>query len=467
MQVGTATPTSYGYNELDQLRTMTTTGGLVSQYSYVRGNLVKVNTVGSSSVVTYTWDSANRLTGVITPTQSSAYTYDADGHRVAQTQGGTTTNYLWDSESSYGDVLLETNGAGAFQASYVLAGGELVSQNKGGVTSYLLKDGQGSTRALFSGGTLVIAGGNQIYSYTAFGSLQTAATTVGTSYLYTGQQLDQPTGLYDLRARYYNPVDGRFLSQDGSIANSTNPDELNRYAYATDNPVNAFDPSGNDSAFIYRFLNRTVQIARPVLTEVAREYIWDLFTELISNLLMGDADHVYETAKNYFKDNNIKGYPSFTIAVAQVYEIGSANPVMYVGINNFNDRQGAKKQRLMDGLITYLQGLGYKVKGGRFEQSNNPLHSEDNLQLLTEENVKNIDPSRINNIPGAVSKSDGTCPACQVVEGTSTFLSSFSGGSGIIRALRNVAIGRLFIASHGLMPGDPEPGRQLPPASAP
>ena len=63
-------------------------------------------------------------------------------------------------------MLLETNGAGAFQASYVLAGGELVSQNKGGVTSYLLKDGQGSTRALFSGGTLVIAGGNQIYSYT-------------------------------------------------------------------------------------------------------------------------------------------------------------------------------------------------------------------------------------------------------------------------------------------------------------
>ena len=247
MQVGTATPTSYGYNELDQLRTMTSTNGsttTINQYSYVRGNLVKVATVGSSSSTNYNWDSANRLIGVISGTQSSAYTYDSDGHRVAQTQGGTTTNYLWDSESNYGDVLLETNGAGAFQASYVMADGEIVSQNKGGVTSYLLKDGQGSTRALFSGGTLVTAGGSQIYSYTAFGSLQNQPATLATSYLYTGQQYDQPTGLYDLRARYYNPVDGRFLSQDTWPVNVKNPIELNRYVYVANNSINRIDPSG-------------------------------------------------------------------------------------------------------------------------------------------------------------------------------------------------------------------------------
>ena len=249
MQVGTATPTSYGYNELDQQTNITGSDGSKATYSYKRGNLFNVATIGGlhPGTTTYTWDSANRMIGATTGGQSSAYTYDSDGHRVAQTQGGTTTNYLWDTESSYGDVLLETTGAGAFQASYVLAGGELVSQNKGGVTSYLLKDGQGSTRALFSGGTLVTAGGNQTYNYTAFGSLQTSATTVGTSYLYTGQQLDQPTGLYDLRARYYNPVDGRFLSQDSNDYDTNNPVEVNRYGYTANNPVNGFDPSGYEA----------------------------------------------------------------------------------------------------------------------------------------------------------------------------------------------------------------------------
>ena len=361
MQVGTATPTSYNYNELDQLRTLTTTNGsttTINQYSYVRGNLVKVNTVGSSSVVTYTWDSANRLTGVISGSQSSAYTYDADGHRVAQTQGGTTTNYLWDSESGYGDVLLETTGTvtPVFQASYVLAGGELVSQNKGGITSYLLKDGQGSTRALFSGGSLVTSGGNQIFSYTAFGSLQTTATTVGTNYLYTGQQLDQPTGLYDLRARYYNPVDGRFLSQDKAGYDTSNPIELDRYGYTANNPVNKFDPTGHDTLLEY-----SVDINEDGDQSYSIKEVGDESAAIL------DGPQLAGRAKTYYKEALARaekrlgrplndGADEFTVAVARVKSNGVVKErVVYTGLTMYN---GPDARIVKEELLAFAREQG-------------------------------------------------------------------------------------------------------------
>lgn len=64
------------------------------------------------------------------------------------------------------------------------------------------------------------------------------------NYLYTGQQFDQSTELYSLRARFYSPSWGRFLSQDTWAVNYSNPIELNLYGYAAGNPVNASDPSG-------------------------------------------------------------------------------------------------------------------------------------------------------------------------------------------------------------------------------
>jgi hypothetical protein len=48
-----------------------------------------------------------------------------------------------------------------------------------------------------------------------------------------------------LRARYYNPSEGRFLSRDTWQIDINNPIELNRYGYTADNPVNFSDPSGN------------------------------------------------------------------------------------------------------------------------------------------------------------------------------------------------------------------------------
>jgi len=77
-------------------------------------------------------------------------------------------------------------------------------------------------------------------------------------YLYTGQQFDALTGLYSLRARYYDPALGRFLSRDPAKPLLTAPHELNRYVYVADNPLNAADPSGRFAAVEYSMANSTM-----------------------------------------------------------------------------------------------------------------------------------------------------------------------------------------------------------------
>src|SRR5262249_30813136 len=136
------------------------------------------------------------------------------------------TNHLWDEQSTYGNVILETDASNNIQASYLLGNDQLISQKRGTTTSYFLPDAQGSTRALTDASGTV----TDTYRYDAFGKLanQTGSSTVN-SYLYTGQQFDSLTGLYDLRARYYDAAIGRFLSRDTAGVNYQNPVELNRY----------------------------------------------------------------------------------------------------------------------------------------------------------------------------------------------------------------------------------------------
>jgi RHS repeat-associated protein len=62
---------------------------------------------------------------------------------------------------------------------------------------------------------------------------------------YRGEQFDSDLGLYYLRARYYNPATGRFLSRDPEDGLPTDPASLHKYLYANGDPVNKIDPRGH------------------------------------------------------------------------------------------------------------------------------------------------------------------------------------------------------------------------------
>ncbi|MFN8531666.1 MAG: RHS repeat-associated core domain-containing protein [Anaerolineae bacterium] len=93
-----------------------------------------------------------------------------------------------------------------------------------------------------------------------------------TNYLFAGQQYDAATGLYSMRARYYDPTTGRFLSRDTWPIDYANPAELNRYVYAAGNPVRWSDPSGRSTFFEY-----TLKTAQSIAADITNESIAGFF----------------------------------------------------------------------------------------------------------------------------------------------------------------------------------------------
>ena len=112
-------------------------------------------------------------------------------------------------------------------------------------------DGGGSIRQLTNASTAI----TDTYNYDAFGNLLNSTGTTPNNYLYRGEQYDSDLGLYYLRARYYNPQTGRFLSRDPENGNPTDPATLHKYLYAGGDPTNRVDPSGRDDEDEYFVVN--------------------------------------------------------------------------------------------------------------------------------------------------------------------------------------------------------------------
>jgi len=81
--------------------------------------------------------------------------------------------------------------------------------------------------------------------YKAWGETRYTYGTTPTTYKFTGQRLDDSTGLYYYGARYYDPALGRFIAPDTIVPEPGNPQALNRYAYVYNNPVRYTDPTGH------------------------------------------------------------------------------------------------------------------------------------------------------------------------------------------------------------------------------
>ena len=195
--------------------------------------------------------SENHLTSMSASGSSVSLLYDGDGNRMAMTVNSVTTRYLIDDLNPTGlpQVMEEVVG-GAVERVYTY-GLQRISEdqivNNAWTGSFYGYDGAGSVRQLTNSAGVV----TDSYEYDAWGNLVNKTGTTPNNYLYRGEQYDPDLSLYYLRARYYNPSTGRFLSRDPEAGKPIDPKSLHKYLYAGGDPVNRIDPSGRADATDY------------------------------------------------------------------------------------------------------------------------------------------------------------------------------------------------------------------------
>jgi RHS repeat-associated protein len=260
--------TNYGYDDLRRLVSVGNPNGNSESFTYdVLGNrLSKHSSVG---VINYSYDAASQLlqtgnssyaydgNGATTTKGASSFAYDKFGRLNRITPGtGSATSFNYNAFGQLDNVikstgtcsilydgynrLLDLDGSGKTTAVYMGLLGAFWKE-KGANSVFYHFDGQGNVLALSNASGELL----NTYAYEAFGKDLNLSSDAQNSLRFGGGLglfTDDASGLVYMRARFYDPSIGRFLSVD-PLALSLG---TGLYAYAGNNPVNYSDPSGFD-----------------------------------------------------------------------------------------------------------------------------------------------------------------------------------------------------------------------------
>ncbi len=191
------------------------------------------------------WGVEGHLDSVVAGTVVLHYEYDALGRLVKRSRNGTLERlFLWDGSQ----LLAELNGAGSQRiGEYVSSGMDspfafintvLLSKT----VSYYVQDPVGTTVGLVRSDSNSAQAVREQYSYTVLGAPSTVIDSgLANRMQWKGMVYEgDSTRLYYARARWYDPQQGRFMSEDPTGA----ANGLNQYTFATGDPVNGRDPTG-------------------------------------------------------------------------------------------------------------------------------------------------------------------------------------------------------------------------------
>ena len=294
---------TYKYNKVGNIKEIRENGEIVAKYKYdTLGRLVREDNKPFAKTVTYTYDNcgnilekrtyAYTLVDDIEEKEHTTVSYKYDGDKLLSYNGetcaydvlgnpmtyrGKTATWEKGRLKTYNGVTLGYDGRGkrilsgslTFEYSsdgrllkrsdglefiYDLQGLAGVVDNSGSTakTYFYRKDAQGNIVALLDENGAVVAK----YVYNAWGEHKvlnpdgtenTSASFIGNvnPFRYRGYYYDKALKLYYLVTRYYDPVVGRFISQDSfEYADPDTINGLNLYAYCNNNPVMNVDPTG-------------------------------------------------------------------------------------------------------------------------------------------------------------------------------------------------------------------------------
>jgi RHS repeat-associated protein len=185
---------------------------------------------------TLSWNSLGQLTSTTTNGSTVSFGYDGWGRRVRKAGPSGTVRYLWDGAALFAELDASGNRVTEYTYSPGIDHPHSMRRGGGGQLYYYVSERPGHVVALLDASGIVV----DHYEYTAFGESTVATGTVPNALRFAAREQDAETGLYYNRARYYDPMLGRFVSED-PIGLSGG---INQYAYVDNAPLDGRDPSG-------------------------------------------------------------------------------------------------------------------------------------------------------------------------------------------------------------------------------
>ena len=288
--------------------------------------------------------------------------YDGEGLRHEMEENGRLIKFLYNEDR---EVVAEETGNGTI-TRYIRGLGIISSDSEEAKTYYhYVSDEQGSITHVLSEDAEIL----NHYSYDAFGNIIEKKEKVENRFCYNGEMLDPVTQQYYLRARFYNPVIGRFTQEDTYYG-----DGLNLYQYCQANPVGYVDPSGHNCG--------TTQ----------SRYNSDEEQHPKANAAGG-----YTSATE--KGNSKSGTSSTTAGFDDWLGKGATDNKVYFGMK--------------DGTAQYT-GITKQTKNARLNQHNNAGKGFDDLDIqyegLTRNQARAIEQYYIENGPNALNKINSISP---------------------------------------------------------
>ena len=339
--------TRYHYNAKNQLICEENAGGIKS-FTYDRqGGIVEEK--GQTGPRRFTYNSRHQQIQVETETgKVQENRYDAEGLRYELLENGRRTSFVYHN----GELLHEKGGETGLsgeETSYHLGVGIEAFQRKQKIF-YYHQDEQLNT-TLISDGDAKLR--NQ-YRYDAFGAGIDALEELPNRIRYTGQQYDQLTGQYYLRARYYNPILGRFIQEDAYQG-----DGLNLYTYCKSNPVIYYDPSGynDEGLFVDRVTYGETGNSTDLKLDVLKHLTGD-YSIKESNVRVGShqAQHIFPSRKDSNYALSVAGFQT------NCYQ------------NGVFDRNRSRTGQDAAALSNFLNGYTVSRSDKKYNISNNTHH---------------------------------------------------------------------------------------------
>ena len=197
-------------------------------------------------------DYLNRLTQNVTSSTTSTYAYDMSNIRIKEAVAASTSTLTTHYPTKHYNISSGIPTKHVFANGAVIA--TIVGSGASSTVSFVLTDHlTGSSVVTNASGSIIEA--SDYYPYGAIRVDEQAGFNEQRKF--AGHEYDAETGLSYMQARYYNGSTGRFVSQDPVFLQASfdlaDPQALNAYAYARNNPLIYIDPDGK--AFVPSFVN--------------------------------------------------------------------------------------------------------------------------------------------------------------------------------------------------------------------